>query len=307
MNLGEILDRTVQIYRARFLALIAIAAVSLLAKIATGILGLIAAQSTLSTPTKAALGQVASWLPGDWPALFVSCLVWPIFVQYAGHIYLNDEIPIGSAIRSCDARCRSWFALTGILWSAWYLFPSLLRHLFLVLGGRPAYRASGLFDVLAEPLLRCFMILCIAFSVPAWVVEELGVVPALRRSARFIRGNWLRVFTAWLMSSAIWGTLFFVFGTVLTLAFRAVPTHFSYSGRFYEIRGEAFGYASWISSILTASLVPIALTLFYYDQRIRHEGYDIERMMDAAGLNTPPTPPAAEAPSAPGEAAEGQA
>ena len=28
----------------------------------------------------------------------------------------------------------------------------------------------------------------------------------------------------------------------------------------------------------------IGLTLFYYDQRIRKEGYDIEWMMQAAGL-----------------------
>jgi hypothetical protein len=32
------------------------------------------------------------------------------------------------------------------------------------------------------------------------------------------------------------------------------------------------------------------ITLFYYDQRIRKEGYDIEWMMQAAGL----TPPAAD-------------
>jgi hypothetical protein len=32
-------------------------------------------------------------------------------------------------------------------------------------------------------------------------------------------------------------------------------------------------------------ILPIALTLFYYDQRIRHEGYDIERMMETAGMN----------------------
>jgi hypothetical protein len=29
----------------------------------------------------------------------------------------------------------------------------------------------------------------------------------------------------------------------------------------------------------------IALTLFYYDQRVRKEGYDIERMIEAAGMN----------------------
>jgi hypothetical protein len=29
------------------------------------------------------------------------------------------------------------------------------------------------------------------------------------------------------------------------------------------------------------------ITLFYYDQRIRHEGFDIEWMMNQAGLNAP--------------------
>jgi hypothetical protein len=31
----------------------------------------------------------------------------------------------------------------------------------------------------------------------------------------------------------------------------------------------------------------IAPTLLYYDQRIRHEGFDIEWMMHAAGMNAP--------------------
>jgi hypothetical protein len=38
------------------------------------------------------------------------------------------------------------------------------------------------------------------------------------------------------------------------------------------------------------------ITLFYYDQRVRKEGYDIEWMMQAAGLTVPP-PPAAEPPA----------
>jgi hypothetical protein len=37
-------------------------------------------------------------------------------------------------------------------------------------------------------------------------------------------------------------------------------------------------------------LFPIAITLFYYDQRIRHEGFDIEMMMNAAGMNAPVNP-----------------
>ena len=49
-------------------------------------------------------------------------------------------------------------------------------------------------------------------------------------------------------------------------------------------------------------ILPIAITLFYYDQRMRREGYDIERLMDAAGLQAPLTPPAEAAHSAQEEA-----
>jgi len=40
-------------------------------------------------------------------------------------------------------------------------------------------------------------------------------------------------------------------------------------------------------SALTGPIYPIAITLFYYDQRIRHEAYDIEWMMQRAGLVVP--------------------
>jgi hypothetical protein len=41
------------------------------------------------------------------------------------------------------------------------------------------------------------------------------------------------------------------------------------------------------------------LTLFYYDQRVRKEGYDIEWMMEAAGMTPPPIAPSADVPAAP--------
>jgi len=43
----------------------------------------------------------------------------------------------------------------------------------------------------------------------------------------------------------------------------------------------------------------IAITLFYYDQRIRREGYDIERLMESAGMTADLTPPAGEGITAP--------
>ena len=52
---------------------------------------------------------------------------------------------------------------------------------------------------------------------------------------------------------------------------------------------------------------PTAVTLFYYDQRIRDEGYDIERMMDAAGMTAPVHPPAGDSPIAPVAGEESEA
>ena len=46
------------------------------------------------------------------------------------------------------------------------------------------------------------------------------------------------------------------------------------------------------------------MTLIYYDQRIRLEGYDIERMMQAAGMNVPLASPGGDGPAAPEEVTE---
>ena len=54
--------------------------------------------------------------------------------------------------------------------------------------------------------------------------------------------------------------------------------------------------AGFVASVAVSPIYPIALTLLYYDQRIRREGFDVEWMMQSAGLV--PAPPTAEPPSA---------
>jgi len=48
---------------------------------------------------------------------------------------------------------------------------------------------------------------------------------------------------------------------------------------------------------IVGPLLTIAMTLFYYDQRVRREGFDLELMMAALqpGATLPDTPPAAAA------------
>jgi hypothetical protein len=46
-------------------------------------------------------------------------------------------------------------------------------------------------------------------------------------------------------------------------------------------------FANFATQVLLAPVFMIAAVLFYYDQRIRKEGYDIEWMMQRAGLAQP--------------------
>jgi hypothetical protein len=57
--------------------------------------------------------------------------------------------------------------------------------------------------------------------------------------------------------------------------------------------------SAFAAHAFTRPVYGIALTLFYYDQRIRQEGYDIERMMETAGMHAPSPPLIAEEPAAP--------
>ncbi len=60
------------------------------------------------------------------------------------------------------------------------------------------------------------------------------------------------------------------------------PFHAHLSAQFFQSVIQAAGAA--IHAVLVP-LYPIAITLIYYDQRIRQEGFDIEMMMDRAGMN----------------------
>ncbi len=59
-----------------------------------------------------------------------------------------------------------------------------------------------------------------------------------------------------------------------------------------------------LRSLHEAGLSRSIFAIFYYDQRMGHEGFDIEQMMDAAGLNPIGSPPGDDAPAAQGSGAK---
>ena len=312
MSLGEILDRTIQIYRSRFLVFVGIAAIPALAMALIN-----AANATwwrLYPPPWArpilfgvsalrALYMVATY---QIDLLFVIA-VWPLFASAVSKSLGNTTLKPSVAKRRW--RSFAWLAMTS--WAAIFLAPEV------VLLGLMTGILALVFDVLkanggdfAGPVLFFLTTIAAIFVISLWLMSRLSwaaaiwqlenrtVGQSLKRSWKLSKGTAWRVFIAWLFPAALRFISAAAVGWILMLMRSSC-----FDGDFI-IRLKLFAFAKWspgcmplaiveetrvfadmLIAALTGALFPIASTLIYYDQRIRKEGYDIERMMDAAGLN----------------------
>jgi hypothetical protein len=144
--------------------------------------------------------------------------------------------------------------------------------------------ASLVFILLLIPVgvYTALMGLRYSLAIPACVVEEIKARAAIRRSIELAKGSWGRIFLLVLLIGAI------KTGLVMMTQIVVVIAAFKHPG---QLPGPGIQTLSQVIAFFTNTFLgPIyamGVTLFYYDQRIRKEGFDIEWMMQAAGL-TPP-------------------
>ncbi len=326
LSLGEILDRTFQIYRSKFLLFAGIAAIPALAMIALeaanrvwwgltpepfyGNVSLTLMQWTLYST---ALYQVA---------LLLHLLVWPAFADQASRLYFGEHPKLTAVAFLGNARWRSWLWMAIASWGVILILPELLISVlftafYYILSEVIKVSESAqewlmpkvLYVVFGVGFLVFFWLSSSLFlAIPVKSLEGLTVGKALRRSWTLSRGSRWRIIlvrialvvTAWMANLSLLA--------ILMLLLRWIVRSYGVWLHFYRNVDTGIGFlAAYIVSTLVSPIFPIALTLFYYDQRIRHEGYDVERMMDAAGLNAPVTPHPGDGPIASAAAGEGQA
>jgi hypothetical protein len=132
--------------------------------------------------------------------------------------------------------------------------------------------------MLAGIFVVFWMLLRWALSIPASVMENLGVHRALKRSSVLTKGGIGRIFVMLLLVVAI--TIVIQYAIQIPMFFllwksRGVLT---LSTQIVASLGGSF------SGAFVLPIYSIALTLFYYDQRIRKEGYDVEWLMEQAAV-----------------------
>jgi hypothetical protein len=313
LTLGEILDRTAELYRTHFLLFAGISATFATAMLAIQMLYL-RSLVMLGYPNLMSRWKWSTATAAVLEALGILLLAGLSIVannRAVAWVYLDQPATIRAATRSVLPRLRRYlWLMTMVFLRAWTPFVALyiaffafmftlLPHDFMT---NPAAMQSsinrhpetilgfGLGMLILSPLMLAALLYAVwmsirySLAVPACVVEELPADAALKRSVGLSKGSRGRIFVLGLLVYAVRMLLEILFGfPILALAFRhpGQPLPMGW------LTVQQIGV--FLTNAFIGPIYAIGLTLFYYDQRIRKEGFDIEWMMQAAGLAPAPS------------------
>ncbi|MGB6746079.1 MAG: hypothetical protein WBE38_20685 [Terracidiphilus sp.] len=318
LNLGEVLDRTAELYRTNFLLFAGIAAIFSGAMLFTGMLHL-GVEELLGYPhidPKLQWAVAAVAVVETLVVLLVAGLAIAANTRAVAWIYLGEPATIRAATASVVPRIRRYlWVMTITGFRAWAPLAVIYVIFFVVMFAyfprgfltNPAVMQSapssnpaamitaGLMFLVLGP----FFLLTLAYgivmslryslAVPACVVEELPARQAIKRSIHLSKDSRGRIFVLGLLVYAVR----LVLGVLLALPF--IFFAFKHRGHAIPIALlAAQQIASFVVNTLIGPIYSTGLTLFYYDQRVRKEGFDIEWMMRSAGLTQQAELPAAE-------------
>jgi hypothetical protein len=319
LTLGEILDRTALLYRTNFLLFAGIFAVY------AGLLMIL---------NLVQIG-VTSWFDFAHAGLAIKvalfgALAVKIFVIIAGAgvttaainravawVHLGQRATISSSFKSILPKSGRYIWLTFIM----YVIIGGPLVLGLVAGGvflarTPGFLAGqidtsnkgtmlayvaifggfGLF-FLGWLVYSTLMGLRYSLSVPSSVMEDLKAWASIKRSVYLSKGSRGRIFVLLLLALAI--EIGFSMISQLFIFILAFKHH----GQIGPVAQSVSQIIAFFTNAFLGPIYATGLTLFYYDQRVRKEGFDIEWMMLSAGMTTSadtgdasimPAPPAPE-------------
>jgi hypothetical protein len=319
LRLGEILDRTAELYRNHFLLFAGIAALFSGVMLLVQLLNL-AVLHQVGYPN---LAPHLLWVTGVSTVLFALAVMLLAGLAIAANnravawVYLDQPATIRGAMQSVLPRLRrylwlmtitffrAWSPLAVLYIAFFALAFSILPPGFLTNPGAaqtaapidPTTALNTLvgFVILAPLFLAAlvygiWMSLRYALAMPACVVEDLTAGAALKRSIQLSKGGRGRIFVLALLIYCIR----MVIALILSLPY--VVFVFKHIGQNPPLGWLAVQQlAGFVTNALIGPIYATGLTLFYYDQRVRKEGFDIEWMMQAAGLSVPAQTPALQA------------
>ncbi len=301
LGAGDLIDRAVRLYRRHLFTLLRIAAPPVILSAIGWVLWTIGTREVVNTPDTAALG------------FYILLIFVAVVLIVGGHIF--SLIVMGGASRNlvthllwnepvlarttyAAVRSRFWSLLGATMLVVIWLGVSMIVGFFgayiitlflgfgLVVVGQVAPVGVTIFAgvigfiLAAAAFLWLFFFMAgkVAYVPQVMLVEGKRVFESVSRSFSLAKGNVRRLMAM---------TLFITFTTYSALMILVIPL--GWYGYVNGIDPSPFGAAQWpawyaigysviepLSQILLAPVWMLGMSLLYVDERVRHEGYDIE-------------------------------
>ncbi|GAC1397012.1 MAG: hypothetical protein NVSMB56_12000 [Pyrinomonadaceae bacterium] len=331
LGAGDLIDRTIRLYRRHFMTLIRASVPPVVVSAVGSLLWVISLRSIGVTGSGVRLAMYVLLAVFGVVLMFIGIAL--NFVVLGGatrnlvsHLLMGEPVSARAIYRS--VRARFW-GLVGAMFAlgmwigvvalvtlfAWYLLTVVIIAV-VALGGAqilPTWLIGLLVALfvlttfIGALFLFFFLVGRVAYVPQVMMVEGRGVFDAISRSFTLARGNTRRLLAMFLF------TTFATYSATMLLLLPLV-----WYGYLNGVEGlSLFGAASapvWYSigqqviaqcsRMLLAPVWMLGLSLLYVDERVRHEGYDIELMAAQQLGEMPELPDGRHAPLAPALAFE---
>ena len=303
LSLGEILDRMFQLYRSRFLMFAGIASFAAGLDLVWKLIQTSGVRMVQHHVAPVTLGLVSTGfsLISMVVYIVVSGVAMAATSRAVSALYLGQETGIGQAYREVRPH---WFRYVRLYFTASFLAWGPAVLIFVALGvvavavpsmfGAGAGVGAGV-AILGVVGLSLFvvvpfgvwMMLRYSLSNPACVFEDLVVRTSLKRSIELSKGRKRSILVMVLLAWVISTVLLYVGLTPLIINVAQAVVHHgtpvvSYGLTIYSL------LVGFVVTSITLPLYSIGLTLYYFDQRIRMEGFDVEWLLQKASPEPPP-------------------
>jgi hypothetical protein len=331
LTLGEILDRTVQLYRRNFLLFAGISflpsAIYVLVAGAASIyfssqVPLIPQATPPNFQAMLALGLfVLLFFLVGLPLLLVILAVALSALNYAAFQCNRGDLATLRAAYAYGFR-HFWrhvgilflqFLFAGVIPGAVFTVLITVVTIFTAMLATAAGKAFGvlgglliilLFIALFAICIWIWLRFCLAY--PASVTEEKKAWPSLQRSAQLSKGSRGRIFVMYLMVAIMTVVVYYALTLPLDIALK-LTIYKSMGGVALLTKPPILLqvvnlFVNCLERTFVMPIYSIALLLFYNDERTRKEGYDIDLLMANAGWSQLPAAPPQAIPAAPEQA-----
>jgi Membrane domain of glycerophosphoryl diester phosphodiesterase len=248
LSTSELLDRTFHLYRNHFLLFVGITAIPQLLVLMLRLVGAVMITGRTFALFGSVLGLVAGLI--SYAAIEISQAA---TVMAVSNIHLERPVSIGAAF---SAAKQSMWRVIGISFAVAIAVGVAL--IFLIIPG-------------------IYVALMWSLAIPVTVLEGGGLAVSTTRSKELTKGSRGRIFVIYLLILVLTMIVAIIFqmplGILVALIGRGNPA--TSVGLIQAV--SAIG--TFLSTSLVGGLAVIALTLIYYDQRVRKEGFDLQLMM----------------------------